>query len=60
MKGLAVGEKVMAKWPGSALYYPAVVTSLGEGGDSYAIKFEDGTEEELIEKHVTVSVFLSF
>ena len=55
MRGLKVGEKCMAKWPGSALWFPAVITALGEDGDSYEVKFEDGTEDELAENHVAVS-----
>ena len=54
MKNLQVSEKVMAKWPGSALWFPAVVIGTGTDEDSYKVKFEDGTEVELGEKHVTV------
>ena len=46
----------MAKWPGSALWFPAVITGVGEDGDSYDLKFEDGFEDEFAEKHVTVCV----
>ena len=56
MRGLKVDAKVMAKWPGSALWFPAVITKLGEDEESYEVKFEDGTEEELPENHVSVSI----
>ncbi|XP_072031772.1 delta(14)-sterol reductase TM7SF2-like isoform X2 [Amphiura filiformis] len=51
MKGLQTGEKVMAKWPGSALWFPALVTAIDE--DSYEVKFEDGTKNDLEERNVT-------
>ena len=58
MKNLTVGEKVMAKWPGSYLWFPAVITELGEYGDSYKVKFDDGFEDEFAENHVTVGISL--
>lgn len=56
MRGLKVGDNVMAKWPGSMLWYPAVITEVGEDGDSYSVKFEDNFEDEFDEKHVSVSL----
>ena len=44
----------MAKWPGSALWFPAVVMTIGDDGDYYEVKFEDGTVDDLDEKHVSV------
>ncbi|XP_072031774.1 delta(14)-sterol reductase TM7SF2-like isoform X3 [Amphiura filiformis] len=52
VKGVKAGEKVMAKWPGSALWFPAVVLSIGDDGESYEVRFEDGTEDDLSERHV--------
>ncbi|XP_071784735.1 delta(14)-sterol reductase TM7SF2-like [Asterias amurensis] len=44
-KGYSVGESVMVKWPGSALWYPAVIMSIED--DEYKVRFEEGTEDEV-------------
>ncbi|XP_022081508.1 delta(14)-sterol reductase-like [Acanthaster planci] len=45
-----VGEQVMVKWPGSALWYPAKVLAIQ--GEEYRVKFEEGTEDEVTEDYV--------
>nr|AIJ01350.1 lamin 2b receptor [Patiria miniata]AIK20547.1 lamin B receptor 2 [Patiria miniata] len=51
-----VGEKVMVKWPGSALWYPAKVLAIQ--GEEYKVKFEEGTEDEVTADYIrTVGSF---
>lgn len=50
-----VGEKVMAKWPGSALYFHAVVTKVTDEEGTVEVRFEDGTDMELPAHYVSVS-----
>ena len=56
-----IGEKVMAKWPGSSKYYDATVVSLADAKSRYVctVKFVDSDEMELEMKHgeVYVSIF---
>ena len=48
------GQTVMAKWPGSHLWFHAKVLKTLEG-DKYVVRFEEGTEEEVAAHHVLVS-----
>ena len=50
-----VGDKVMAKWPGSPLYFPAEIKSFDEDANSFEVLFNDGTEMDVLLKHVKVS-----
>ncbi|XP_078593200.1 delta(14)-sterol reductase TM7SF2-like isoform X1 [Branchiostoma floridae x Branchiostoma japonicum] len=45
------GQTVMAKWPGSHLWFHAKVLKTMEG-DKYVVRFEEGTEEEVAAHHV--------
>lgn len=46
------GDKVMAKWPGSGLYYKAEVLSFEN--DVAEVLYEDGTQMEIASKFVKV------
>ncbi|XP_078001247.1 delta(14)-sterol reductase TM7SF2-like [Glandiceps talaboti] len=48
------GEKVMAKWPGSNLWFPATVNA--SVGSKYEVKFEDGSDFEVEAKCVNAEV----
>lgn len=48
-----VGDSVMAKWPGSSLYYRAKVRETFE--KEYTVLFEEGTEYTINEKFIKVS-----
>ena len=48
----SVGDNVMAKWPGSGLYYRAKVTSIEN--DKAEVLYEDGTTMEIHAKFVKV------
>ncbi|QQP41438.1 Lamin B receptor (Silurana) [Caligus rogercresseyi] len=37
------GSKVLARWPGTNLYYKAVVTYVRDDDNEYDVKYEDGT-----------------
>lgn len=41
------GDKVMAKWPGSALYFHATVKSIDEDEETAEVLYEDGTEMDV-------------
>ncbi|XP_066280095.1 delta(14)-sterol reductase TM7SF2-like isoform X2 [Branchiostoma lanceolatum] len=45
------GQTVMAKWPGSHLWFHAKVLK-NLDGDKYVVRFEEGTEEEIAGHHV--------
>ncbi|XP_070571098.1 delta(14)-sterol reductase TM7SF2-like [Ptychodera flava] len=49
-----VGDTVMARWPGSKLWFPASV--IGTVDNKYTVKFEDGSEFELDAKSVNTEV----
>ena len=53
-KGYSVGESVMVKWPGSALWYPAMILSIED--DEYKVRFEEGTEDEVTAESIRVSL----
>uniref|UniRef100_S4R4L3 Delta(14)-sterol reductase TM7SF2 n=1 Tax=Petromyzon marinus TaxID=7757 RepID=S4R4L3_PETMA len=42
-----IGEEVMARWPGSCMWYKVQVLSYSEESSIYNVKYEDGTELEL-------------
>ena len=48
------GEEVMAKWPGSSLWYEAVVLSANYKDDVFKLRFSDGQENEVSVSHVSV------
>ena len=48
----SVGDKVMALWPGSGLYYPAEIKRIV--GDRADILYSDGTEMEVFLKQIKV------
>jgi len=50
------GDKVMAKWPGTGLYFHAVILTIKEHEDSADVKFEDGSEMTLPIKSLLVRV----
>lgn len=58
-----IGEKVMAKWPGSSKYYEAIIVSFATDAKSKyfcTVKFvdSDGMESEMKQGEVYVSIFL--
>ena len=48
----SAGDKVMALWPGSGLYYPAEIKEIIE--DYAEVVYSDGTEFEIALKHIKV------
>ena len=44
----------MVKWPGSALWYPAMILSIED--DEYKVRFEEGTEDEVTAESIRVSL----
>ncbi|NXC69633.1 LBR protein, partial [Anhinga anhinga] len=48
----ADGEVVMARWPGSVLYYEVQVTSYDDVSHLYTVKYIDGTELALKESDI--------
>merc|ERR1711956_88561 len=55
------GDEVMAKWPGTALFFKSKVTYVRTDDNEYDIQFEDGTVYTLKAKEVrkTVKVTVS-
>merc|ERR1711983_765909 len=53
-KGLefSEGDAVMARWPGSSLFFKAKVTLVREGDDEYDVEYENGTVYTLRSKDV--------
>lgn len=51
-----VGDAVMARWPGSKLWYEAVVLSTNYEEDVFQIRFPDGQENEVPYSHIAVSI----
>lgn len=51
----ADGEVVMARWPGSVLYYEVQVASYDDVAHLYTVKYKDGTELALKESDIRVS-----
>ncbi|XP_039260378.2 delta(14)-sterol reductase TM7SF2-like [Styela clava] len=41
------GDKVMARWPGSSLYFHATIKKINEDDDSAEVLYEDGTEMDI-------------
>ena len=54
-KHLSVGEEVMGKWPGSPLWYEAIVVSIDYDKNTCVLQFNDGQENEIPISHVSVS-----
>ncbi|XP_078673907.1 delta(14)-sterol reductase TM7SF2-like isoform X1 [Branchiostoma floridae x Branchiostoma belcheri] len=52
------GQTVMAKWPGSHLWFHAKVLKTLDG-DRYMVRFEEGTEEEVDAHHVLSESYFS-
>lgn len=50
-----VGENVMARWPGTQLYYKATVKDISEEDKTADVLFEDGTEMDLPFENIKVS-----
>nr|XP_002126360.1 delta(14)-sterol reductase-like [Ciona intestinalis] len=48
----STGDKVMAKWPGSALYFPGIIQDIDEDDDSAEVLFNDGTTMDVPIKHI--------
>ena len=48
------GEEVMARWPGSTLWYEAVVLSVNYDADQFQLRFVDGQENEVPYSHLSV------
>ena len=44
----------MAKWPGSKLWYEAVVLSTNYEDDQFQLRFPDGQENEVPYSHLSV------
>jgi hypothetical protein len=51
-----VGEVVMARWPGSKLWYEAVVLSTNYEEDQFQLRFPDGQENEVPQSHLMVRI----
>ena len=49
-----VGERVYAKWPSSNLWFRAKVLDIKDS--RYRVIFEEGTEADLADTHVAVSL----
>ena len=49
----SVGDKIMAKWPGSSLYYHAEIQSINN--DEAGVLFHEGTEMSVPVKDIKVS-----
>ena len=49
-----VGEEIMARWPGSKLWYEAVVLSVNYEEDLFLLRFPDGQENEVPYSHLSV------
>ena len=52
-----VGTYVMARWPDSALYYRAIIKSVGRS--TVDVEFEDGSEFEIPDNHCRVSSYVN-
>lgn len=52
----AEGEVVRGRWPGSSLYYEVEILSHDNKSQVYTVKYKDGTELELKESDIKVSV----
>jgi len=48
----SLGDAVMARWPGSSLFFKAKVTLVREGDDEYDVEYENGTVYTLRSKDV--------
>lgn len=51
-----VGELVMGRWPGSSLYYEVKVLGYDSKSQLYTVIYKDGTELELKEQDIKVSL----
>ena len=54
MPSFKVGDEVMAKWPGSNLWFKSKILAVTE--DEYKVRYTDGTEEEIPKKDVMVRI----
>lgn len=52
----AEGEVVRGRWPGSSLYYEVEILSHDNKSQLYTVKYKDGTELELKESDIKVSM----
>ena len=50
------GDQVMARWPGTSLFYRSKVTYVREDDNEYDVQFEDGTVYTLKAKDVKKNV----
>ena len=48
------GEEIMARWPGSKLWFEAVVLSTNYEDDLFHLRFPDGQENEVPFSHLAV------
>ncbi|XP_028409831.1 delta(14)-sterol reductase-like [Dendronephthya gigantea] len=48
-----VGEEIMARWPGSQLWYEAVVLSVNYEEDIFLLRYPDGQENEVPYSHLS-------
>lgn len=48
------GEEIMARWPGSQLWFEAVVISTNDKGNVFLLRFADGQENEFPLSHLSV------
>lgn len=55
MKAFEVGEEVMAKWPGSDLWYEAIVESVDHQMKKCVVKYKDGQENGVSFSQMAVS-----
>merc|ERR1712083_652036 len=53
------GDEVMAKWPGTALFFKSKVTYVRADDNEYDIQFEDGTVYTLAAKEVRKTVAIA-
>lgn len=51
-----VGETVRARWPGSKLWFEAVVLSANYEDDSFHLRFNDGQENEVPYSYLAVRI----
>ncbi|XP_071485051.1 delta(14)-sterol reductase TM7SF2-like [Diadema antillarum] len=52
-----VGTAVMAKWPGSNLWFKSTILDVTE--DGYSVRYEDGTEEDIPKKDVMAESYFT-
>lgn len=55
-KPYEVGEEVMAKWPGSELWYEATVQSIDYDDKKSVVQYKDGQQNEVTFSQMAVSI----